>query len=190
VLPPTWLQELAAVGDFLAGLSLFLALWIFLRDRRASDRAQVDELAAWGEAFSMRTAEQPFKVGTRVLLRNASNLPVEIVQVVFDVRSRWLVPDHAQLDKRVPAYKQVEAPRRSMSFGGIRVPPGDRHEQSDSLDLSDVMPLESGGLSPVRGIMCEVRIILLIDNAGRRWRIQPGRGGPARRWYEFQPRRR
>jgi hypothetical protein len=35
--------------------------------------------------------------------------------------------------------------------------------------------------APLQGIQSEFRSILVTDNAGRRWRIRPGQGGPAKR---------
>jgi hypothetical protein len=183
--PPTWVQELAAIGDFLAGITLFLLVWIFIRDRRADDRAQVDRLAAWIKPdFSplKRAAGQPLWVDIRALLRNASELPFEIVHVGVVIRPRWVVPDPLQNDKRVPAHKPFEDPATStFVFGGIRLAPGDTHEQGHKLDLSDAAPAESLGLSFERGIACEFRSILVVDNAGRRWRLEPGRAGSAKR---------
>jgi hypothetical protein len=193
--PPTWLQNLAAAGELLSGLgalSLFLALWIFIRDRRASDRAQIDQLAAWAEAipdaFEL-TEGQPFWVNARVFLRNASTLPIEIVHVGVNVQSTWRVPDHEQSGKLVPIWEPVEGIKESpFFFGRFRLPPDDTHVQSHQKDLSDDVPPESVGLWYGNGLVCDFRTILVTDNAGRRWRIRPGRGGPAKRlrWYSRQ----
>jgi hypothetical protein len=183
--PPTWLQELAAIGDFLAGITLFLLVWIFNRDRRAADRAQVDKLAVWIEWDSDlgRSPGEPFYVNVRVHLRNASKLPIEIVHVGVDVRSRWAAPDILQADKRVGVFKPVEGTEKStFIFGAIRLAPDQTYERLPyRLDISHHAPARSGMLWADRGIVCEFRSILVIDNAGRRWRLRPGRSGSAER---------
>jgi hypothetical protein len=93
--PPEWLQNAAAIGESAAVLALLLTISIFIRDRRTSDRAQVDQLATWAEAspLALELIEgQPFWVNARVFLRNASKLPIEIVHVGVNVQSTWLVP--------------------------------------------------------------------------------------------------
>ena len=100
--PAIWLQDVAALGEALAGTALFLAIWIFVRDRGTADRAQVDKPAAgieWDSGFT-RTPGQPFWVNVRVFLRNASQLPIEIVHVGAEIRSRWAVLDILQSDQR------------------------------------------------------------------------------------------
>jgi hypothetical protein len=183
--PPTWLQEAAATGEALAGVALFIAIWrIFVRDPRKSARKQVDELAAWAEPESelQRTPGQPHPAKIRVFLHNASTLPIEIVHVGVDVRSSWVVPDPLHHDKRVGVYKPRDGLKASsMFFRGVRLAPDQTHEQVHTLDISDHAPARSIFLWPDQGIVCEFRTILVIDNAGRRWRLHPGRKGPAKR---------
>ena len=200
--PPTWLQDLAAIGEAAGGLALLLAILIFIRDRGAADRTQVDQLAVWweGEPESARelTSGEPLWVNVRVFLKNASNLPMEIAHAGIDVGSTWLVPDHDQPDKRPLVFTPTQATKKSsFFFYGLRLAPDLTHVQPHRLDLSENAPAYSTELSPLQGVTCEFRSILVTDNAGRRWRIRPGRGGPAKRlrWYsrrrdEYEPRRR
>jgi hypothetical protein len=191
--PPEWLQNAAAIGESAAVLALLLTISIFIRDRRTSDRAQVDQLATWAEAspLALELIEgQPFWVNARVFLRNASKLPIEIVHVGVNVQSTWLVPDHEQPETtNVEVWKDRQGTQKSaFFFGRFRLAPDDTHIQSHQLDLSDDVPPESVGIWPAQGLRCDFRTILVTDNAGRRWRIRPGRGGPAKRlrWYSRQ----
>jgi hypothetical protein len=121
-------------------------------------------------------------VNVRVFLRNASQLPIEIVHVGAEIRSRWAVLDILQRDKRVGASKPVDGTERStFTFGGIRLVPDQNYEHRYRLDMSHHAPARSSTLALERGIVGEFRSILVIDNAGRRWRLRPGRGGSAKR---------
>lgn len=177
----TFLQDLSDIGNFLAGLALPLAVGIFYRDRRAANRAQVDLLALWIEvdAELKRVPGQPHWVQVRALIRNASNLPIEITHVGVDIRPNWLVQDILQTDKRLEVYKGREAPTNSMTFGGFRLAPGVTHEQEHTIDVSGGAPAGSPMLMPGSALTTQFRTALVIDNAGRRWRLRPGERGPA-----------
>jgi hypothetical protein len=60
-------------------------------------------------------------------------------------------------------------------------------------DVAHTVPERAQQLDLVQGVRCEIDWLLLIDNAGVKWEIQPGRGGRAKRirWYnrpkEYQP---
>lgn len=187
--PPAWLQDLGAWGNFLAGIALPLAVWVLIRDRLAANRAQVDRLAAWIDPPSFaplqRTPGQPVWVDVRVLIRNTSKLPLEIVHVGVKLRPIWVVPDVLQPDqvrnKTFPVFMPRQTKESTFVFQGIRLGPGATHEQAHQTDVADSAPPKSLGISPVRGIVCEFRSVLVIDNAGRRWRLQPGRAGSAER---------
>ena len=170
-----------------------------IQKKRAADRAQVDQLAAWLPKPTFeplkRTFGQPIWVDIRACLQNGSKLPLKIVHVGVEVRSTWLVPDHLQVDKRLDVYMPRESLRTSsFFFANVLLAPGATHEQPCRLDLSDHSPAKSLGLDIHPGIECEFRSILVIDNAGRRWRLQPGRGDPQRvprgrkRKDEYEPR--
>jgi hypothetical protein len=120
-----------------------------------------------------------------VLIRNRSKLPIEIVHVGVKLRPIWVVPDHLQPDQVRSKASSVFMPRETETstfiFQGIRLAPGATHEQAPKIDVGDSAPARSLGISPVRGIICEFRSVLVIDNAGRRWRLQPGRAGSAKR---------
>ena len=188
-LPPTWLQDLGAWGNFLAGIALPLAIWVLIRDRLAANRAQVDRLAAWIEPPSFapfqRTPGQPVWVDVRVLIRNTSKLPLEIVHVGVKLRPSWVVTDHLQPDqvrnKAFPVHMPRETEASTFKFQVSRLAPGATHKQAHKIDVGDSAPARSLGISPDRGIVCEFRSVLVIDNAGRRWRLQPGRAGSAER---------
>jgi hypothetical protein len=181
--PPTWLQELAAIGDFLAGITLFLLVWIFIRDRRVADRAQIDQFAAWIEWDSdlERPPGEPFYVNVRVLLRNVSKLPIEIIHVGVDIRARWTVED-LQAEEHVAVSKPVEGTEKpTFMIRGVRLAPNQTYEQNHRQDMSHHAPARPVLLWPDGGIVCKFRSILVIDNAGRRWRVRPGQAGSAER---------
>lgn len=68
---------------------------------------------------------------------------------------------------------------RSMTFGEVRVAPGSTHIQEHTIDVSDGAPAGSPMLTPGRALITQFRTVLVIDNAGRRWRLRPGMRGPA-----------
>jgi hypothetical protein len=67
--------DLPALGDFLADITVFLLVWIFIHDRRVADRAQVDQLAAWIEGFRLRATARrgAFYVNVNVHFHNESH---------------------------------------------------------------------------------------------------------------------
>jgi len=175
----------AAAGEAFGGFALFITIWqVFVREPRKLAREQVDRLAAWAEpkAEFKRTPGKPHQVEVRAFLHNASTLPIQIVHAGVDVRSTWAVPDVLQPDKRVEVSKPADGlETSSMFFGRFRLPPGKTHEQVHTLDISDHAPAASTMLWPDRAVVCDFRTILVIDNAGRRWRLRPGRSGSAKR---------
>jgi hypothetical protein len=71
--------------------SLLLALWIVYRDHKNAERAQVDLVGAWAEIeHHPRSPDEAASV--RLYIRNASQLPIEVVQLAFEVHGRWRVP--------------------------------------------------------------------------------------------------
>jgi hypothetical protein len=90
--------DLGNVPAWLAALSLPLAISIFIRDRRNAERNQVDRVGVWCSAEYERAA--PWGPMTHVgdvtlSVRNATDLPIEIVQVAYSVSTRWAVADRS-----------------------------------------------------------------------------------------------
>jgi hypothetical protein len=89
--------------------------------------------------------------------------------------------DVLQTDKRPEVSKPADGLKTStITFGGFRLPPDGKHEAVTTLDIGDHAPAAATMLW-IQGVVCDYRTILVIDNAGRRWRLRPGRSGPAKR---------
>jgi len=89
--------DLGTVPSWFAAGSLLLAFQLFLRDRRNADRAQVDLIGAWGTtAYQPRLPNDPSRVVEATVqpyVRNASELPIEVKRLAYEVHTTWLIPD-------------------------------------------------------------------------------------------------
>lgn len=200
---PDW----GTVPAWFGGLSLVLALSIFMRDRSAADRKDVDLVGVWWKAEWERKVpmDETGRVETGTIklhFGNAGNLPVEITHVSFEVRTKWVVRDLDQWERDPDGNLKRDfgvwtvAPGTSSHkhfISHVRVPPQDRVDSDDPIDVSDLAPEHADQLELFDGITCSVLWMLIVDNAGRRWEVRPGVGRRARRirWYhrrrEHQP---
>jgi len=190
----------------LTALSLTLAFTIFVRDRRNDDRQQADLVGIWATPRFDHVA--PWKrpriddVTIDLIVRNASELPVEVVQVACNISTRWAVPDYASWrkdDEGQPTFPGVWSIKEGISDDRFyiepgRVPPQNSWTHSGEFNIEHIAPQNDCQLDLIRGVTCNVSWALVVDNAGRRWELRPGRGGRAKRirWYsrrrEHQPR--
>jgi hypothetical protein len=88
--------DLCTVPAWFGGLSLVLALYLFLRDRRRDDREQIDKVAVWPlteyQIQLPRTdVERIEEAILKVWAKKANDLPIELSQVSVDVESAWAV---------------------------------------------------------------------------------------------------
>jgi hypothetical protein len=89
----TWIADLdyGNVPGWIAAFSLLLAFRIFRLDRRATERTQVDLIGVWFKVDYERTfSPEAARVETGKFIRfvrNASALPVEIVQIAFSIHT-------------------------------------------------------------------------------------------------------
>ncbi len=90
---PTW------VAGVLGGLSLVLALSIFLRDRTNAERAHVDRVGPsvkvsypWPDLL-VDTSEPAATATAELTVRNASDLPVHVAKLAYVLRTKWAMPD-------------------------------------------------------------------------------------------------
>lgn len=182
----------------LTALSVVLAFTIFLRDRRNHDRKQVDLLGAWATtsyelhaplgASGTNSSEQ--WASATLFVRNASELPVDVVQVACKVHTCWVVPDRNQSSGITEPGKE---PDRFFVEPGL-IPPQETWTHNHEFNTAHQAPHEDCRLMFTRGVVCEVDWILAVDNAQRTWEIRPRRGRRAKRirWYshrrEYQPR--
>jgi hypothetical protein len=136
-------------------------------------------------------------------VRNASQLPITVVQVAYSIRTTWLVPvDKAEPEnqaepKRIIAYDPVEGTEPVRSFpADFLVQPGetwDNNGTPNRINFAHTAPPDAVQLAFTNGVRWQIDWLLILDNAGRKWEVRPGRGGRATRlaWYhvpqEYQP---
>lgn len=126
-------------------------------------------------------------------MRNASDLPVDVVKLACEVRTSWMVP--VEPEQLVPAHV-ITAGTGSVRvfFDDFRVPPGETLQMPYPVNFAHLAPDGAVQLSPIRGVTTIASWLLVIDNVGRRWVIRPRKGRAMRwRWYrkseEYSPRR-
>jgi hypothetical protein len=183
------------VPAWLTAGSLSLAFWIFIRDRRNTDRAQVDRVGVWfTETYEWRmpgVGEDQTRVeeaDIQVHVRNASDLPVDVVQLAYEVRTSWMVPVEPQIP--VPAHVETAGEGSVQQLlNDFRVPPGETLDLPSRVNVAHLAPDGAVQLSPIHGVTAAASWLLLIDNVGRRWVVRP-RAGRAKRWRRRWPRRR
>jgi hypothetical protein len=177
-----WLQVLSDLGNFLAGLSLFFLIASFVRERGSAERAQVDQLAAWAD-IDPDSSPLP---RIQIHLHNTSKLPMQIVQVGVDLRSRWLAADDPRSGRLLLLGDIVDDPteKSTIFFPGVRLLPESIYE-----DHQYVGPPPEMWKPTLQGIAGDLGSIVVIDSAGRRWRWRPGRGEPPKRHRRLSSRR-
>jgi hypothetical protein len=198
---PDWLRDvdMATAGWLWAAGSLLLAFVIFLRDRRNAERAQVELIGAWGEGeYEIKPpgGGDVLQATIYTHLRNASELPVVVKQLAYNVHTRWSVEDHGRPSKLLQVYKPVDAtePHRAFVYD-VRLAPGETKDLTPhEVNLEHLAPGGSRQLDMVGGVRVQVAWLLVIDTAGHRWVIEPHKGGRAKkvRWWwrrsdEFMP---
>lgn len=183
------------VPAWLGAGSLLLAFMIFIRDRRNSDRTQIDRVGVWfTETYERRmpgVGEDQGRVeeaDIQVHLRNASDLPVDVAQLAYEVRTSWMVPD-APPGSLVPAYAVTAGEGGVLQLlNDFRVPPGETLDLPSRVNVAHLAPERAVQLSLIQGVKVTARWLLLVDNVGRRWVVRP-RAGRAKRWRWYRRRR-
>jgi hypothetical protein len=193
--------DLGSLPAWLGAFSLLLAYRIFRIDRTNAERAQVDLIGAWAtptydRRWLKETAEGRNVGGQEVsvqpYIRNASELPVEIRTLAYEIHTTWLVQTDGGM-----AYEPVDgSPVVKQFLYDVGVAPQQTWDNAGTASPANVAHTAPEGglqLSIVRGVWCEVSWLLVVDNAGRRWELRPAKGRRARRirWYhrprEYQP---
>ena len=126
----------------------------------------------------------------RLYIRNASALPIVVERLTCKIETTWLVKSR-RTERSYASFAGVKSEERSVH--GITVAPDDKWESPEGrFDLKDMAPEGAAQLSPVEGVRCVVTSLLLLDNAGRRWELRPGKGSRAKRvgWYRYRRRRK
>jgi hypothetical protein len=102
----TWFTKFqyGTVPAWFGGLSLLLAFYLFVRDRRRDDREQIDKVGVWAlwetadsepMPFIPHLIEIPEGVFFSLIARNTNDVPVTVHLINFVVRPRWAVPTSA-----------------------------------------------------------------------------------------------
>jgi hypothetical protein len=96
-----WGDVPAWVASLLTGGSLLLGFWILLRDRRNTDRAQIDRFAFWVEGG------RPDRHTASILIhvRNSSNLPVKGIHILV---AAVITYDYLTVQGRITAEKNYD----------------------------------------------------------------------------------
>jgi hypothetical protein len=183
------------VPAWLGAGSLLLAFTIFIRDRQNSDRLQVDRLGVWfTETYERRmpgVGEDQGRVeeaDVQVRVRNASDLPADVVQLAYEIRTSWMVPI-APPESPVPAYRETAGEGRVLQFlNDFHVPPGETLDLPSRVNVAHLAPEGAVQLSSIQGVTATASWLLVVDNVGRRWVIRP-RTGRAKRWWRYCHRR-
>jgi hypothetical protein len=188
------------VPSWLGAGSLLLAFVIFFRDRRNSDRAQVDRVGVWfTETYEKRfpgigqNQDRVEEATIRVHVRNASDLPVNVAQLAFEVRTNWMVPTEPQ--NPVPVHVETAGNGSVKLFlNDFRVPPGETLDMPSPVNVDHLAPEAAVQLAPFHGVNAAASWLLVTDNVGRRWIVRPREGrAKRRRWYlrrkEYWPQR-
>jgi hypothetical protein len=196
-----WGTAPAWVAGVLGGLSLVLALTIFLRDHINAERAQVDRVGPSTRVltYTGHLLDAPgtsARATAQVTVRDGSDLPVHVAMLAYVLRTRWALPD---TDNSYPPGSWTVTPGTDVHWllvGPFDVAPQDvwPGPAPTEHDLSHLAPERATQLSPGgEGVRCEIAWMLIRDNAGRRWEVRPGIARRAKRirWYsrpkEYQP---
>jgi len=191
-------QQWGNAAEWAAGvgtvLTLLLGLGILARDHLNAERAQVDLVGAWAEPiYEPRGFDQPRVDEASIMLkvRNASQLPITVVQVGYSVYTTWSVTE----DKF--AYDPVSGTEPVRCFpADFLVQPGETWDNKgtpNKVNFTHTAPPDAVQLDITNGVRCQIDWLLILDNAGRKWEVRPSRGGRAKRlaWYhrpeEYQP---
>jgi len=192
--------DLGTVPAWLGAGSLLLAFVIFSRDRGNTARAQVDRVGVWfTETYERRfpgvgpDQGRVEEATIAVHVRNASDLPVQVVQLAYEVRTRWMVP--VLPESPVPAHEETAGDGCVRQFlDDFRVPPGETLDMPSPVNVAHLAPEGAVQLALFRGVTGAASWLLVVDNVGRRWIVRPRKGRARRlRWYrrreEYWPRR-
>lgn len=183
--PATVADWVTAIAESLGALgtagALMIGLWILFRDHRNAERAQVDLVGAWIEPRYERRAPSLPRVeetSIQVYVRNGSELPVQVEQLEYVIRTRWLVPTDDG------AWEPVDGtPAGPSSLRDFQVRPQqtwDNNGTPAEVNLAHTAPERAVQLDLLQGVRCEINSVVVVDNAGRRWETRPSGGGRAK----------
>ena len=158
-----WLAkgQLGVIPEWFNGLSLLLALYLFLRSRRTDDRVLVDKVGIWLTTEYERqapdvTAAERIEEGRFTLhARNANDVPVEVHQVAFRIRSVWAVEEKALDDTGFGVWAVEPGVDESRHFTGwFLLAPDERKVVNDGqvVNVAHHAPPRAAALYVIGGI--------------------------------------
>ena len=184
---PAW----GDVPSWLAAGSLLLAFRVFTRDRTNLARQQVDSIGWW----PLLTVDEsdPDVLKVTWCIQNASELPIDIDYFEFTPKSYWHIPGkHVEAEWGGKRYTLSPYDIRAgldveyqFFFSDIHIPPKEVWKSSNiRVGVKPQRPKDADRVM-LEKTNCVVKICCITDNAGRRWRVLPGRGQRAKRhrWY-------
>jgi hypothetical protein len=185
---PDW----GSVPSWLGAGSLLIAFRVFWRDRTNADRAEIDRVGVW---FSVMYKREPpgspivEEADITMHVKNAGDLPLQIVQIAWQVQSRWLVPVEDG-DPYVIAHSVDDGIDQTLYFNDdFQLPPSETINIQTRVNVRHHAPPKAAQLAFVGGIKCEAVWLLAIDNTGRRWEVNPGQRGRAKRITRYHRRK-
>jgi hypothetical protein len=177
-----WVAAVAeSVGALGTAGALVIALLILLRDHGNAERSQVDRVGAWAEPTYERRppgGERVEQAKIQVYVRNGSQLPVRVRQLKYTVRTMWLVSTDDGAWERVDG--EQAGPFYLQDF---QVRPGQTWDNKSTpyeANLAHTAPERAAQLDFIQGVRCEIESVVVLDNAGREWEIEPSGGGRAK----------
>jgi hypothetical protein len=173
--------------------SLLLAIKVFLRDRAAAQRSQVEQVGVWVDLqWERRVPDEPLVLEGSMewSVRNGNALPIDIVQIVYDVNTLWWVRDEEQWSDALPVWRPAPG-TEPITFvpGKLRVPPMETFKSGrQPFHLGGRQPEEAVQLDLIGGLSYEIHWVLIADSRGGRWIQRPGRRPQHLRWFSRRPR--
>ncbi len=187
-----WLRDLdwGSVPAWVGAVSFVLAFKIFLRDRTTTQRQQVNLLGLWMKPtwdIKMPGEGLAHEITLARFVRNGSELPIDVVQIAYDVQTCWMVPHPEQWRPDLPVYGSVPGTDRMRFYAGpLRVVPGETwsdEAEPQRVNIAHLAPPNAAAIDIIDGASYKIRWALVSDNAGQRWVVRPGHPTRRVRWY-------
>ena len=158
--------NLGSVPEWFGGLALALALITLMRDRQDRRRAQVYLIGAWCDQIRQQ-ADNPRIYETNAHIRNGSHLPLIVVLISV----QWGV-----------SYGAVGVDPHSPD---VQLRPGTIGPESDWETRVTSPQVSLTALQHGPQVFAHINELEVIDNAGRRWVINPQTARLARQVHPF-----
>ena len=170
-----WKDVGAAVGLF----GVLAGLHVYLRGTAIGDRTMIDKVSAWPE--SDRAGARQCDGSISLVVRNGNDRPVQIEELAYEIAAKWTLPPST------PApgggyYFETSISTQGHLVGWIgTLAPGQEWRRDHAVAECE-QPDGARELYHASGRL--VRLIV-VDSAGRRWRVHPAVHGRAKRLRRF-----